>query len=159
MADKFYRIGELASLAGVTRRTVHHYINKGLIPPAEGAGVSSYYTEDHLNRLRLIRKLQASYLPLIEIRKMVTPLNENQIIEYLHQYKHSSPLIMEQSVESFAPEARAQELDHLSGSRMLYEKVDVGRQIELHIPVEVREKKPVLVRTLIENARRIIDND
>ena len=31
MTDEVYRIGELAELAGVTRRTVHYYINKGLI--------------------------------------------------------------------------------------------------------------------------------
>ncbi len=158
MPGKVYRIGELASLAGVTRRTVHYYINKGLIPPAEGAGVSSYYTEDHLNLIMLIRKLQESYLPLDEIRKIVAPLKPNLVMDYLNQYKHSKPVIKEQPVELFIRETAQPEKDSLPGTLTLYERVDLGGKIELHFPAELREKTPALVRALIENTRKIIDN-
>ncbi len=155
MPDKAYRIGELASMAGVTRRTVHYYISKGLIPPAEGAGVSSYYTEDHLSRIMLIRKLQESYLPLDQIRKIVTTLDPDQVISYLDQHKHSNPAPELPPVELFARESRQQPKDYTASP---YERIDLGCQIELHFPVELREKNPELVRSLIENARKLIDD-
>lgn len=155
MTDEVYRIGELAELAGVTRRTVHYYINKGLIPPAEGAGVTSYYTADHLNRIKLIRKLQESYLPLDEIRKIVTPLNLTQIMEHLEQYERGKPPI---NKRFFVQEMAQEESCQLAGARLLYERVDLGSNIELHFPVELREENPALIRSLIENAGRIIRN-
>lgn len=66
---KTYRIGELCERTGVTRRTVHYYIGRGLLPPAEGAGLASCYTEEHVERIRAIRRMQADYLPLEEIRR------------------------------------------------------------------------------------------
>lgn len=153
MPQTTYRIGELAKLAGVTRRTVHYYINKGLIPPAEGAGVNSYYSADHLNRVRLIRKLQESYLPLEEIRKIITPLDPARVVEQLEQYERGGPplnktfLLQDMSME--------ESYQHSAGGR-LYERVDLGGDVELHFPVEVREKNPDLLDTLIEKARKII---
>ncbi len=164
MADKTYRIGELVSLADVTRRTVHYYINKGLLPPAEGSGVLSYYTEDHLNRIILIRKLQESHLPLDEIRKIVTPLNPEQVIKSIESIKeiiHSKSQVTENLPEDiFAQQTTIQqERDYNQAPNTFYERVDLGLQIELHFPAKLKEKKPELVRFIIENTRKIIDNN
>jgi DNA-binding transcriptional MerR regulator len=67
--EKRYRIAELCEETGVTRRTVHYYIGRGLLPPAEGAGLASSYTEAHVERIRAIRRMQEAYLPLEEIRR------------------------------------------------------------------------------------------
>ena len=67
--EKRYRIAELCEETGVTRRTVHYYIGRGLLPPAEGAGLASSYTEEHVERIRAIRRMQEAYLPLEEIRR------------------------------------------------------------------------------------------
>ena len=155
MADEVYRIGELAELAGVTRRTVHYYINKGLIPPAEGAGVNSYYTADHLNRIKLIRKLQELYLPLNEIRKIITPLDPDQVVEHLELYELGEPPVNRRlMVQEMAPDESCQ----LPGTALLFERVDLGSNIELHFPAELRNKNPALIHSLIESARRIISN-
>ena len=66
-----YKISELAEEAGVTKRTIHYYISKGLILPPEGTGVNSLYNDEHLKRLRLIKKLQAEYMPLNKIREYI----------------------------------------------------------------------------------------
>jgi len=65
--DPTYSIGELADLAGVSRRTVRYYIQRGLLPAPEGAGRGSRYTQRHLDALIEIRRLQESGSPLPEI--------------------------------------------------------------------------------------------
>lgn len=66
-----YKISELAEKAGVTKRTIHYYISKGLLLPPEGTGVNSLYTDEHLERINLIKKLQSEYMPLNKIREYI----------------------------------------------------------------------------------------
>ena len=66
-----YKVSELAEKAGVTKRTIHYYISKGLLLPPEGSGVNSLYNDEHLDRIRLIKKLQAEYMPLNKIREYI----------------------------------------------------------------------------------------
>ena len=66
-----YKISELAEKAGVTKRTIHYYISKGLLLPTEGSGVNSIYNDEHLERLLLIKKLQEKYMPLNKIREHI----------------------------------------------------------------------------------------
>ena len=72
-------IKEIGTRAGVTPRTVHFYIQQGLLPPPDGAGRGARYTEAHLARLRLIRRLQREHLPLNEIRRQLAALTDEQI--------------------------------------------------------------------------------
>ncbi len=66
-----YKVSELADKAGVTKRTIHYYISKGLLLPPEGSGVNSLYNDEHLQRILLIKKLQAEYMPLNKIREYI----------------------------------------------------------------------------------------
>lgn len=66
-----YKISELADKAGVTKRTIHYYISKGLLLPPEGIGVNSIYNDKHLERILLIKKLQSEYMPLNKIREYI----------------------------------------------------------------------------------------
>ncbi len=66
-----YKVSELAEKAGVTKRTIHYYISKGLLLPPEGSGVNSLYNDEHLQRIQLIKKLQAEYMPLNKIREYI----------------------------------------------------------------------------------------
>lgn len=66
-----YKVSELADKAGVTKRTIHYYISKGLLLPPEGSGVNSIYNEEHLERILLIKKLQSEYMPLNKIREYI----------------------------------------------------------------------------------------
>ena len=70
---------ELATLAGVSVRTIRYYIGEGLLPAPAGAGPQSHYTQSHLNRLRAIGLLKDRYLPLKEIRKALSGLDDEQI--------------------------------------------------------------------------------
>ena len=66
-----YKVSELADKAGVTKRTIHYYISKGLLLPPKGSGVNSLYNDEHLERILLIKKLQAEYMPLNKIREYI----------------------------------------------------------------------------------------
>lgn len=66
-----YKVSELADKAGVTKRTIHYYISKGLLLPPEGSGVNSLYNDEHLERILLIKKLQSEYMPLNKIREYI----------------------------------------------------------------------------------------
>jgi DNA-binding transcriptional MerR regulator len=73
MEKQKYSIGELAELAGVSRRTVRFYVQSRLIPAPEGAGRGSYYTGRHLERILLIRAGQARSTSLHPV-----PMDENE---------------------------------------------------------------------------------
>ena len=66
-----YKVSELAEKAGVTKRTIHYYISKGLLLPPDGNGVNRLYNDKHLERLLLIKKLQSEYRPLNKIREYI----------------------------------------------------------------------------------------
>ena len=60
-------IQELADRAEVTTRTIRYYVEQGVLPPPE-RGRPAEYTEEHVARLALVKRLKEQYLPLEEIR-------------------------------------------------------------------------------------------
>jgi DNA-binding transcriptional MerR regulator len=72
-------LGELTDAARVSVRTVRYYIAEGLLPPPEGTGPGSAYTQGHLDRLRLIQRLKEAYLPLKEIRRRLSGLGDEDV--------------------------------------------------------------------------------
>jgi DNA-binding transcriptional MerR regulator len=69
----------LCERVDVTPRTVHFYVQQGLLPPAGAPGPGARYTEGHVSRLRLIRLLQKQHLPLAEIAKRLKGLSDTQV--------------------------------------------------------------------------------
>lgn len=64
-------IQNLVDLSGVSRRTVRYYVQRGLIPPPEGAGRGHYYTRDHLEQLQRVRAMQQAGHSLNEIAALI----------------------------------------------------------------------------------------
>jgi DNA-binding transcriptional MerR regulator len=77
--DVRYSLTELADLAGVTPRTVRYYMSSGLLPGVGQTGPGAKYDNDHLGRLRLIRRLQRDHLPLAEIRQRLAGLDDDDV--------------------------------------------------------------------------------
>lgn len=120
-----YAIGELAALAGTTPRTVRYYVAQGLLPAPRGAGGGAYYTDDHLARMRLIRRLQRQHQPLAEIRERLGSLGDRDIadlvageetdaappssaLEYLRDLLAPQPLAMAAPPPPMAPVVAAE---------------------------------------------------
>lgn len=124
MEETSYRVGELADKAGVTKRTIHYYIGRGLIPPPAGEGLGAVYSDEHLYRILLIKKLQDSFLPLDEIRKRTAGMNLQEVISSL-EGNEPSMLLSESCAGYHVSEA---------GSSTSYERMFLGNGLELHFP-------------------------
>ncbi len=61
-----YRMKDLCELTGLERQAIHFYIQEGLVPEGRKTGRNmAFYGEAHLERIRLIKKLQKEqFLPL-----------------------------------------------------------------------------------------------
>ncbi|MEW6064947.1 MerR family transcriptional regulator [Desulforamulus profundi] len=70
-----YKIGELAELAGVSRRTIDYYTNLGLLKPARWESKYRYYSQDSLLRLKLIESMKNQRLTLDEIKERIEALD------------------------------------------------------------------------------------
>lgn len=69
MAHEIWKVGELASITGVTVRTLHHYDEIGLLCPSMRTGSGHrLYTNDDISRLLRIRSLRQLGFSLDEIR-------------------------------------------------------------------------------------------
>ena len=65
-------VGQLADAAGMTVRNVRNHQSRGLLPPPELEARTGYYGERHLERLRLIREMQADGYNLEAIRRLLS---------------------------------------------------------------------------------------
>ncbi|MGE8081515.1 MerR family transcriptional regulator [Peribacillus loiseleuriae] len=73
------RIGELAQLANVTKRTVDYYTNLGLLKPERSASNYRYYKYGELERLRKIVAYKKKQYSLDHIRMMLIQECESKI--------------------------------------------------------------------------------
>jgi len=122
-----YAIGELATLGGVSRRTVRYYVQEGLIPPPLGLGRGNHYTAEHLEQLLRVKAMQESGRTLVEIQRALgQPTNG---------HRHD--------------ESRREELP----SRSLWRRIEVTPGVELHVTSTVRLPPPARLRELAEWCR------
>ena len=73
MGEGIYSVEELEQILGVKPRTVHFWVQSGLLD-GPGAGRGARYTDEHLAKLFMIQKLRAEGRPLAEIRAAVRRL-------------------------------------------------------------------------------------
>ncbi|HJL15284.1 MAG TPA: MerR family transcriptional regulator [Sandaracinaceae bacterium LLY-WYZ-13_1] len=68
-----YRMKDLCELTGLGRQAIHFYIQRGLLPPGLKTGRNmAWYGEEHLDRLKMIKKLQHErFLPLKAIKAIL----------------------------------------------------------------------------------------
>lgn len=83
--DSGLGIEELADRTGVSVRTVRYYISQGLLPGPGTRGKGTVYGDEHLARLRLIRRLSEQHVPLAEQRERLAALSLSEIEALLRQ--------------------------------------------------------------------------
>jgi AcrR family transcriptional regulator len=68
--EKLYKIAEVERLSGLPRRTIHFYIQTGLLhPPLKTGKTMAYYDDQHLQKLKLIQKEKSTGSPLFAIKQ------------------------------------------------------------------------------------------
>jgi len=73
---KQYKIGEIAELAGVSKRTIDYYTNLGLLKPVRSENNYRYYSEEALVRLKIIEDMKAKRFTLEEIKEQIILLDD-----------------------------------------------------------------------------------
>lgn len=145
-----YKVSELAEKAGVTKRTIHYYISKGLLLPPEGSGVNSVYNDEHLNRILLIKKLQSEYMPLNKIREYILENPTEEIREYSLEYTEKNPKLKLQEETS----EYNSEKNQISGSgKEIYIRENVCDIFEMNYSQENGEK----YKHIIENVKKYVE--
>jgi DNA-binding transcriptional MerR regulator len=112
-----YAIGDLARLAGVSRRTVRYYVQEGLIPAPHGVGRGNHYGPEHLEQILRVKTMQESGRMLDEIRHALARGTA----------RRSKPV---RAPEPVLPE------------RSLWRRLTLAPGVELHISNDVRLPPP-----------------
>jgi len=71
-----YTIDQLAQASGVTVRNIRAHQSRGLLPPPEVRGRTGFYTNEHLDRLRLVADMQGDGFNLNSIKRILDNLPE-----------------------------------------------------------------------------------
>lgn len=107
----------LAERAGVPVRTVRYYIAEGLLPGPGMRGKGAAYSEDHLARLHLIRRLSEMRVPLAEQRARLAGLSAEDVRALLRKEEQQAATI-ERAAAALSPRAYVQALlDRAHGVR------------------------------------------
>ena len=163
-----YPLNELAALADVTPRTIRFYIEQGLLAAPATLGPKSRYTDEHLERLLLIKRLQAAHLPLAEIRNQLrgmppeamttltasTPARVSEsAVDYIRGVLGTGPAPAP-AARSVSPPAAGPEPE-----RSQWERISLDPDIELHIRRPMTRTDNKRVARLIEYARQLFEED
>jgi DNA-binding transcriptional MerR regulator len=70
--EGMHQIGEVAEAVGLSLRTIRHYEEVGLVPPSgRSAGGFRLYTDDDVERLRLVKHMKPLDFSLEEMRELL----------------------------------------------------------------------------------------
>jgi DNA-binding transcriptional MerR regulator len=175
-----YSLAELANEANVSTRTVRYYMQHGLLPPPRGGGPGAHYDDGHLARLRLIKRLQGTHLPLAEIRKQVKPLSDDEVhavlekgseevadtaVEYIRSVLNvretalrdaASPPALLKFAEAWQPLAPPQLSEP---TRAHWERIGLSPDIEIHVRRPLSYQQNKAVNRILEAAREILKEE
>lgn len=73
------KIGELAEMANVTKRTIDHYTNLGLLKVERSISNYRYYDRSSIERLHFIEQCQKDGMSLDEIKKLIIEKDAEEI--------------------------------------------------------------------------------
>ncbi len=174
-----YSLHELANLSGVTPRTIRYYIDQGLVPAPTQLGSKARYTDEHLDRIRVIKKLQAAHLPLAEIRTRLRGLAvgesaaeytvpSDSALDYIDQLlRPTAPLVppMPALPTIPAPNMPAPSVtprvmpmrEPPEPERAQWERIVLDPDIELHIRRPLTRQQNKRVERLISIARQLLE--
>jgi len=168
-----YTLTDLAKLADVTPRTIRFYIAQGLLPSPEQQGPRTTYTDEHLERLRLIKAFQAGHLPLAEIRArlrgesppgmaaLVMPSEParapESAVDYIRGVLGSAPVPAAPAARPVGPPPPPTPAPQTQSEpdRSQWDRVQINPDIEIHLRRPMTRTDNKRVYRLIEYARQL----
>lgn len=76
-----YNLENFSEKTGLPSRTIRYYIQIGILPPPEGGGRGSYYTDKHLERLKIIQAWSKQGTPLFKIKELLDGSSEQVTVK------------------------------------------------------------------------------
>jgi len=83
-----YRIGEIASLMNISKRTIDYYTQIGLLNPVRTDSNYRLYGEDSIHILELVDHYKTFNLPLKEIKSYIKMVHSEKTIDHEKVAKH-----------------------------------------------------------------------
>lgn len=137
----YMTIGELAQMAGVTVRTVRFYVAGGVLPPGVKRGRKRVYTDEHLDRLRLILLMKKQFLPLREIRRRIAAMSIEEVRKMLLDNTEDDPRVLREVGPHYvrsedpatygSPEIWRRERAPKQTEPVTWQRVELARGVEL----------------------------
>ncbi|MBX3268964.1 MAG: MerR family transcriptional regulator [Sandaracinaceae bacterium] len=126
-----YRMKDLCELSGLGRQAIHFYIQQGLLPQGHKTGRNmAWYGEEHLERLKLIKRLQHErFLPLKAIKAV---LDDQQ--SAFSETQRGFLIGVKQHLAAGLDDAPGLTVDAQElAARLGLERADVERMVELEL--------------------------
>lgn len=92
MTDEKYLIGEISKITGLSKDTIHFYVNSGLLTPDsidENNGYR-YYSRRNLWQLDIITICRKLSIPLEQIKQILSSHDNSKITELLLEYRNEA---------------------------------------------------------------------
>ncbi|MDN3015907.1 MerR family transcriptional regulator [Paenibacillus sp. BSR1-1] len=83
-----YRIGEIASLMSISKRTIDYYTQIGLLNPVRSDSNYRMYGEESIQILKLVEHYKTLNMPLDEIKSSIKMINFDTVIDKDKMEKH-----------------------------------------------------------------------
>lgn len=160
-----FDLPELSARARVTPRTVRYYIQQGLLRSPGSPGPGAKYDTGHLDRLRLIRRMQREHLPLAEIRRRLEALSDEDVRELLAApAPRSSAVDYVQGVlkgirAPAPPRYQAAEPAPIPAERSQWDRIALAPDLELHVRRPLSRTQNRMVEKLLEYARKLLEEE
>jgi len=170
--DEQLTLKDLCEISGVSERTIRYYMANGILPPAPRSGPGVRYPVSHVTRIRLIRRWQDNQLPLDQIRKLLTGLDD---VEVERMYQAEAPRVARDpeeigSAADYVRKALGRGAGPLPSplqmplspptevaiARSQWERYTVDDDVEIHVRRPLPHSKNRRVEALIQEARRLL---
>lgn len=161
--DPLYSLDELTLKTDVTPRTVRYYIAEGLLPPPATIGRNASYTDEHLDRLRLIARLKDEFLPLKEIRTRLQSMNPEDIRNEADNVfgppgRSASSYISAALQENRSPEySRSRSSHRPAPEHQAWRRIPITDEAELLITESANRRRSPQLDAAIDWIRRILN--
>ena len=132
MSSMEYTIGQVAKIAGVSVRTLHHYDEKGLVVPQRSSSGYRHYDAASLDDLQQVLFFRELGFPLADIREILARPGFDRIESLRRQRKH---LVgrrdrLRQLITTIDRAIQAAEGDHDMSAEEKFEGFDHGEYAE-----------------------------
>lgn len=134
-------IEDLQKHSGLSIRTLHYYLQEGLLHSPDKRGKYASYSQEHLDRLDLILILKEMHLPLKEIRTLLDSLTPTEIQHYRDDQED-----LLRKIKGLKPDDKSDKSDPKRGSALEYIKGLEEAHETIHEIRDVQSTSPIRFR-------------